>query len=162
MNLKPSSPSWTRRPLIFLHVVLLHVSFVCKSLSNIEFIKPWPERFHTHLVAYNVLSHVGGKDYARRAMLKNDFSAEVNPTCLGRQGLQPKHLLEMKRLHCEHLGLDFDSQEECFNIDEAYDSTVTLYSSPGPSTDVDEDIRDSGLKLHVDLSGVEAVDSLVP
>ena len=104
----------------------------------------------------------GGEGLCSSGSAENNFSAEVNPTCLGRQGLQPKHLLEMKRLHCEHLGLDFDSQEECFNIDEAYDSTVTLYSSPGPSTDVDEDIRDSGLKLHVDLSGVEAVDSLVP
>jgi hypothetical protein len=92
-------------------------------------------------------------------MLQNDFSVEVDPIHLGRHGLQPKDILEMKRLYCEQLGIDFDTQAEGLDIDERYDET-DVYSSQEPSTDVDDEIRNSGLKLQVDVE--TGLDMLVP
>lgn len=102
---------------------------------------------------------MGRQDYGRRALLANDYNVEVDPIHLGRHGLQPKAMLEMKRLHCEHLGLDFDTQAEGLDLDERYDAT-SVYSSQEPSTDVDDEIKNSGLKLQVDVE--TGLDMLVP
>jgi len=94
-------------------------------------------------------------------MLANDYTIEVDPVHLGRHGLQPRVMLELRRLDCEHRGLDFDSEAEGLHLDldERYDET-DVYSSPEPSTDVDEEIRNSGLKLQVDVE--TGLDMLVP